>query len=253
MAESAIAANFLQSADVAHDLASQVAFHLVLAVQELAKTADLGFGQISNLGPWIDLRLFEQLNNIVLPDSIQDRQGVQNSLVAREINTCYTCHVSCLISLGGSVAMVATSPPIGSSLSLLVLGHLANHAQNTISFDDLALIANLLNTCPNFHGSFALCSSSSFVGSSKRIARHSQRHAVLTRKGSIPAPFLLWLAFLHHKGVMFGFEWRERSMYPHFEVPRGNMNSSAVVAQRIERLPPEQKVGGSSPLGRATF
>jgi hypothetical protein len=41
-------------------------------------------------------------------------------------------------------------------LTLFVLGHFANHPHNSVALDDLALIANLLNTCPYLHDSFAL-------------------------------------------------------------------------------------------------
>lgn len=37
-----------------------------------------------------------------------------------------------------------------------MLGDAANHTHNTVALDDLALIADLFNTCSNFHDLFFL-------------------------------------------------------------------------------------------------
>jgi len=129
----AVAADFHEATNVALNLSAQVAFHLVVAIENLTETADFGFRKVTHLGGRVDTGLFDQLVHIVLANTVQSRKRINHRLVAGEINTCYTRHASKL------------------TLSLLVLWHFANHSHNAVALNDFALVANLFNTRSNFH------------------------------------------------------------------------------------------------------
>lgn len=87
-----IGANLDEAANVALNLSSQVTFDLVIAVQDLAKMSDFGFAQVANLLSGIDTGLFTQLENVVLADAINEREGVLSRFIPRKVDTCDTCH-----------------------------------------------------------------------------------------------------------------------------------------------------------------
>ena len=57
MANASVATDLHQTADVAVDFAAKVAFHLIIAIDNLAKTGDVGFRQILNLRARVDTGL----------------------------------------------------------------------------------------------------------------------------------------------------------------------------------------------------
>ena len=92
MAQSAVGADFDETADIAVDFASKVALDLEVSVQDFAESADLGFSEIANLGARIDARLFQKLDDVMLADPVDQRQSVLSRLISGKVDTCDTCH-----------------------------------------------------------------------------------------------------------------------------------------------------------------
>lgn len=133
MANTAVAADFHQTSNVGLDFSAQVAFDLVVRVQNFSESLDLVFVEILDLLSRINIGLLQKLNNVVLTNPIEYGKGILRHLFARKVDTCNTCHKFFL------------------TLSLLVLRNTTNHANDSVSLDDLALIADLFNACSHFH------------------------------------------------------------------------------------------------------
>lgn len=93
MAQAAVGADFDQASNVAIDFSSKVSFNLEVSVQHFAELGDVGFGQISNLGPSVDTGFLKKLDYVVLADSVDQRQRVLRCFVSGKVDTCDTCHL----------------------------------------------------------------------------------------------------------------------------------------------------------------
>jgi hypothetical protein len=98
MAKSAVAADFNQATDIALDLTAEVAFDLVIGINNLAQSPNLGVAQVANLGSRIKVRLGDDFGCVVLTDAVNEGQGIKNGLVSREVDACNTCHLLLLFS-----------------------------------------------------------------------------------------------------------------------------------------------------------
>ena len=94
VAESSVGTDLDEAANVALNLAAEVTFDLVIAVQNLSKMADFLLGQIANLLARVDAGFLKKLNDVVLADAVQDGQGVNDRLVPRKVDTCDSRHKS---------------------------------------------------------------------------------------------------------------------------------------------------------------
>jgi len=135
MSEPTITTDFHQPSNVHRHLAAQVSLHPVLALDHLAEFADLGFSEVPNSRRWINSSLLQDLPTAGRSDSINIREPNIYTLVAREIDTCYSCQTSHL----------------HSALTLLMLGIDADHPYDALSPNYLALVAYFLYGCSDFH------------------------------------------------------------------------------------------------------
>jgi len=92
MSKTAVAIDIDEAADIALDFSSKVAFHLVVAVQDLSKMSDLLLGQVSDFLRRVDARLLNDLVNVVLAHSVKERQSVNNRFISGKVDACNTCH-----------------------------------------------------------------------------------------------------------------------------------------------------------------
>ena len=137
MPKSTVAVNFNEAADIAVNLTSKIAFHGEITIDDLTKMSNFLIGQVLDLRSRIDIGLSDQIVDVVLTDAIKQRKRIKNRFLAGKVDACNTCHKFLNLS--------------GSALALLVLSIDANHANNSGSLDDLALIAHLFNAGSNFH------------------------------------------------------------------------------------------------------
>jgi hypothetical protein len=79
----------------------------------------------------------------VLANAVNERKRILRRLFPRKVDTCDTCHKFLVLGVGYWV--------FGLTLALLMLGVDADHSHDSFALDDLALVANLLNTGPYFH------------------------------------------------------------------------------------------------------
>ena len=70
MALAAIGADFHQAANIGLNFAAKVAFDLEIAIDDLAKVANLGLAKIPYSSRWIHARPFYNVPGIVLADAI---------------------------------------------------------------------------------------------------------------------------------------------------------------------------------------
>ena len=82
MAKTTIAVDIDEAANIALDFSSKVAFHLIVAVEDFAKVSDFLLGQISDSFGGINARLFDDLVDIVLADSIEEGQSVDDRFIS---------------------------------------------------------------------------------------------------------------------------------------------------------------------------
>src|SRR6266853_6582245 len=146
VANAAISLNFNQAADVHLDLFAEIAFYPAFLLDGLANVIDFLFGEVANLLGVIHASFRRQLFRALPPDAIDRGQANPQPLLNRKINTCYTCHATCLLKF----------LKIRLSLALLVLRIGANYAHHASAMNYLALVANLFYRCPNFHNSLLL-------------------------------------------------------------------------------------------------
>src|SRR6266850_3614945 len=141
VANAAIRLNFNQPADIHLDLFAEIAFHPAFLLDGLANVIDFLFGQVANLLGVIYAGFRRQLFRAFPPDAVDGSQANPQPLLNRKINACYTCHATYLLKFS----------KIRLSLALLVLRIGANYTHHASAMNYLALVANLLYRCPNFH------------------------------------------------------------------------------------------------------
>lgn len=93
MAKATIGADLDKASDVAVDFSSKVSFDLEISVQDFTELGDVGFGQVSNLGPSVDTGFLKKLDYVVLADSVDQRQRILRCFVSGKVDTCDTCHL----------------------------------------------------------------------------------------------------------------------------------------------------------------
>ena len=87
MTHPAVRADLDQPLDVERDLAPQIAFHLVAAVDQLAEPVDLLLGQITDTGVRVDIRLDEDLLGRWQAKPIDVGQGDLDPLLAGNVDS----------------------------------------------------------------------------------------------------------------------------------------------------------------------
>ena len=108
MAKATVRPDLDEAADVARNFAAKVALDLVLAVKNLAQPTNLGFAKVLHLLTRIKSRLLDDLGGVVLADAVNERKGVENRLLTREVDACDTCHTFLLNLLVSPVAACAS-------------------------------------------------------------------------------------------------------------------------------------------------
>jgi len=92
MSKATVAADLHQATDISVDFAAEVSLYLEVTVQNFTKMGDFGLGKIFDLLSRIDPRFLHKFVDVVLADAIQHRQCVEHRFVAREVDTCNSCH-----------------------------------------------------------------------------------------------------------------------------------------------------------------
>src|SRR5579859_746745 len=131
----AIRADLHEPLDVHGDVFAQVAFDRALGLDDLADAVDLVFVEVLDFLDRLNLGGLDDLRGARMADAVDVGKRDVNVFVARKIHACNACHV------------------ISLSLTLLVLGVLADHPHRSPAMDDLAFIANLLYRCSDLHNS----------------------------------------------------------------------------------------------------
>ena len=83
MSSAAIAANFYQTFNVEGFLTAEVAFHLVISVDNLTNFRNFAFGQIANTGIGIDTGLCQDLTGSGKTDTENIGQRIFYTLIIR--------------------------------------------------------------------------------------------------------------------------------------------------------------------------
>src|SRR5438094_1573331 len=131
MPRAAVRPDVHQPLDVHRDLGPKRALDLVVPLDHLAQPRDLRGAQVTNARIRIDAGLRENLLRVSQADAVDVREGVQNFLVAWQVDARYACH--------GVL-----------SLPLLVLGTaLADDADDPPPLDHLTMLADRFDAGPN--------------------------------------------------------------------------------------------------------
>lgn len=145
MTQPAVAPDIHQALDVHGDLTPEIALHPHLFVDNLADAVDLVVCQVTHARVGIDVGALEELLTSMQSNAIDIWQSRLDPLVARKINSRNSRH--------------AVSPfrPLSRgrlALPLLVPWVDANHPDNAVAPDNLALLAAARYRCGYFHHCF---------------------------------------------------------------------------------------------------
>src|SRR5213594_687544 len=131
MPRAAVRPDVHQPLDVHRDLGPKRALDFVVPLDHLAQPRDLRVAQVTNARISTHAGLRENLLRVSRADAVDVREGVQNFLVAWQVDARYACH--------GVL-----------SLPLLVLGTaLADDADDTPPLDHLTMLADRFDAGPN--------------------------------------------------------------------------------------------------------
>src|SRR6266481_3176583 len=131
MPRAAVRPDVHQPLDVHRDLGAKRALDLVVPLDHLAQPRDLRVTQVADPRIRIDSGFRENPLRVSRTDAVDVREGVQNFLVAWQVDTRNACHVVL-------------------SLPLLVLRTaLADDADDTPPLDHLTMLANRFDAGPN--------------------------------------------------------------------------------------------------------
>src|SRR5262249_12775595 len=136
MTAATVTADLNQPLDVHRNVLAQIALDIALALDHLTDMVHFLFSEVLNLLVGIHIGGCEDARGAWMSDAIDVTQRDVHMLVSRKINACNTCHKTSFASL---------------SLTLFMLGVLADHTHHAPAVDDLALITNLLYRCSYFH------------------------------------------------------------------------------------------------------
>ncbi len=142
MSKTAVAPDVHQALDVHCDFATQIALDPHLFVDDLANPVDLVISQIPHARIRVDIRALEQLLAGMEPDAKDIGQRRLDPLIAWKIDSCNSRHVA---------------SPLGPrqrgrlTLTLLVPRIDANHPNDTLPSDDLALFTPSSHRSSYFH------------------------------------------------------------------------------------------------------
>jgi hypothetical protein len=89
-----IATDILQTTDILAHLTSQLALDTVVLINELSQAARLGLGEFSDPCVGVYPRVIQDLIAPGATNTIDIGQSNLDSLVTRQVNTCYSGHIS---------------------------------------------------------------------------------------------------------------------------------------------------------------
>jgi hypothetical protein len=139
--DTAVAVNFYKTLDVESNVTAKVTFYYVVVLDLVTELSNLIFSEVLSTGVGIDAGLCKDVICTLAADTVDVGKSNLNTLGIRNINTSYTSHsVNPFFLLNSRL-----------TLTLLMLGVLADDHYTAVSFDDLALFADLLYGRLNFH------------------------------------------------------------------------------------------------------
>lgn len=131
------AADVHEALDIGRDLATEVAFHLVVLLEFLTDLVHFVGGKIINVALPVHTGGAQDLQGRSTADAIDIGERNVHTFATRQINTCNSRH--------------STSPAL--ALALLVPGVFADNSKNTLAPDHLALGAYFFDGRSDFHDS----------------------------------------------------------------------------------------------------
>ena len=148
MPEPAVAPDIHQALDVHRDFPAQIALDPHLLVDDFAKAVDFVVRQVPHARVRIHIRALEELLAGMKSDAKDIGQRRFDALVARKIDPCNSRHVT-------SPLAPRECEPL--TLSLLVPWIHANHPNNALAPDDLALFTTASHRSSYFHVRYLSC------------------------------------------------------------------------------------------------
>jgi hypothetical protein len=88
-----ITTNILQTTNILAHLTPQLAFNTVVLIDELSQTTRLGLGEFSDPCVRVYPRVIQDLVAPGATNTVNIGQSNLDSLVARQVNTCYSGHI----------------------------------------------------------------------------------------------------------------------------------------------------------------
>jgi hypothetical protein len=139
VAEAAVAAEVHQALDVHLHFTAQIAFDLVVRLEQLTDLLDVVLGELFGLLRRGDPGALADLERERLPHAVKVGERIRDVLVTRKVDACDTSHVTIFSDERYEPGRA------GLTLALLVTRVLANDAHDALTADDLALVANLFD------------------------------------------------------------------------------------------------------------
>ena len=136
MTDATVAIYLDHSLDVKTNFTAKITLYVVVVFDLFTELCDLFLGKVLCAGIGVDSGYLEDLLGRGSSDAVNIGQSDFNAFCVRNINACYTSHVIF---------------PFLLTLSLFVLGILANYHYASLALDDFALFANLFNGWLNLH------------------------------------------------------------------------------------------------------
>lgn len=144
VAQAAVGAEVHKALDVQADDAAEVAFDLVLGVDDLADAAGFGFSEVVGANMCIDASFLKDLYGARAADTEDISECDVHALLAREVNACNTSHCGLprwCCGEGGGLA-----------LTLFMARVVADDANNAFATDHFAFVADLFDRRADLHG-----------------------------------------------------------------------------------------------------
>src|SRR5262245_37507612 len=148
MSKSAIRSNFHQALDVERNLFPQIAFDAVLLLDDLADFVHFVVIQFAHFRIHIDAGGSQNVIGLRTADAIDIGKSDLDSLIWRKIYTCYTCHSE---QPSRNNFELRNFELRISTLALFVFRIDTNHAHDTFTMHDFALVTDFSYGSSNFH------------------------------------------------------------------------------------------------------